>query len=85
MIIYIIFLPVTIAECYLTTAQSFMLPPTREIGELVIFSFYIAHIRKNLHLGPRPPGSDNLNIFSPVTIAGLYSTTSQRFMLLPTR
>ena len=85
MIIYIIYLPVTIVEVYLTTTPSFMLLPTREIGELVIFSFYKAHIRKKLHLGPRPPGSDNLNIFSPVTIAGLYSTTSQSFMLLPTR
>ena len=39
-----------------------MLPPLREIGELVIFSFYIAHIRKKLHLGPRPPLCDNLKI-----------------------
>ena len=51
----------------------------------MVFSFYIAHIMKKLHLGPRPLGSDNLFIFSPVTIAGLYSTTSQSFMLLPTR
>ena len=30
---------------------------------ILIFSFYIAHIRKELHLGPRPPGSDNLICF----------------------
>ena len=62
-----------------------MLLPTREIEELVIFSFYKAHIRKKLHLGLRPRGSDNLIFFPPVAIAGFSSTTSQSFMLLPTR
>ena len=59
-------------EVYLTTTQPFMLLHTQEIGELVILSFYIAHIGKKLYLGPQPPGSDNLNIFSSFTIAGLY-------------
>ena len=62
-----------------------MLLPTQELGELVIFSFYITHIRKKLHFGPWAPVSEILNIFSPVTIAEVYSTTSQSFMLLPTR
>ena len=62
-----------------------MILPTQEIGELVIFSFYIAHIRKKLHWGPWPSGSDNLNIFSPVTIAEVYSTNAPSYLLLPTR
>ena len=50
-----IFSPVTIAGLYSTTSQSFMLLPTREIGEFVIFKFYIGHIRKKTFLGPQPP------------------------------
>ena len=54
-----------------------MLLPTREVGELVMSQYLL--LEKKLHLGPRPPMSDNLNIFSLDTIAGVYSTTSQNF------
>ena len=36
-----------------------MLLTTQEIGELVISLFFL--YKKMLHLGPRPPVSDNLN------------------------
>ena len=62
-----------------------MLLPIREIGELLILRFYIAHMRKKLHLGPRPPVSVNFNIFCPATIAGVFSNSSQSFILLTTR
>ena len=62
-----------------------MLLPIPEIGELLILRFYIAHMRKKLHLGPWSPVCDNLNIFLPVDIAEVYSTTSQSFILLCTR
>ena len=45
--------------------------------------FYIR--KKNYIQAPGPLESDNLNIFSPVTILGGYITTSLRFMLLPTQ
>ena len=60
-----------------------MLLPTREVGELVMSQFF--YLRKKLHLGPRTPLSDNLNIFLPVDIAKVYSTSSQSFILLSTR
>ena len=78
-----IFSPVTIAEVYSTTSQSFMLLPIREVGELVMSQFLI--IEKKLHFGPRPPLDDNLNIFLLVSIAEVYLSTTQCFILLPTR
>ena len=77
---------VAIAGGYSTTSQSFMLLRTREIGYLMMSLFYIAHIRKKTYIwAPGPPVSDNFIIFTPLTIAGGYSTTFQSFMLLPTR
>ena len=57
-----IYSPVSIAEVYSTTSQSFMLLPTREIEEFVIFKFYIGHIRKKNIFGPPAPMSVNLKI-----------------------
>ena len=58
-----IFSPVTIKGLYSNISQSFMLLPTREIGELVIFIFYISHIRKNRVFGPRATKSVNFKFF----------------------
>ena len=51
---------VTIAEVYLTTLQSFMLLPTRDIGELVMSQFLY---KKKATFGPPAPVSDNLYNF----------------------
>ena len=60
------FSPFTIAGLYSKISQSFMLLPTREIRKLVIFIFYIGHIRKNSLFGPRAPESVNFKIlFAP--------------------
>ena len=53
------FMPVFVVRGYSTTSQSFMILPTRKVGELVMSQFF--YLRKK-HLGPRPPLSDNLNI-----------------------
>ena len=49
------------------------------------FQFLNSSFKEKLHLGPRPPVFDNLNIVLPVNIAEVYSITSQSFMLLHTR
>ena len=81
----IFFLSATIAGGYATTSQSFMLLPTREVIYVMMSLFYIAHIRKNYILAPGPLVNDNFTFVLIVTIAEVYLTTLQSFMLLPTR
>ena len=76
---------IIVTRGYSTTSQSFKLLPTREIGKLVIFIFYIVRIRKKSFLGPGPLKSEFYNSFLPFFVVRRYSTTFQSFMLLPTR